>query len=299
MKFAIKIIVAFFLAYQVNAQTIIRFKPNITTQAQRLGDLLIITDDSHHLANLPLDSKPRLGQRITKKQITEWLKNKTNLVTYKWRGKKTAVIRQLTLTAGVDLFNKAQLALKNNLEQQGYSPIELTSKAKLKGSILPLSAYTVEIIDHYPPAKKVCVRLNAGKHSIPVWFSVKAYQEVLVAQHPIKKRTEVHENDFILKKRNIAGLNDKPFTQMPQTTWLKKSINTNQILSPTFVAETPSVIKGKSVQVTVLSQGVSIVTEAIAQNDGHVGQKIRMKNLSTNKYFVAVVTAANQAEITS
>lgn len=279
--------------------SILRFKPQITTHAHHLSDLLVITDDKDHLAAIPLDSQPRVGERITKKQIFNWIKNKRNLNDYKWRGKKTAVIEQLTLTAGIDLRNKAQLALNSQLEKQEYSHVELTTKAKLKGSTLPLSAFTAQITNDYPTAKKVCVRLNSGKHSIPVWFNVKAYQEVLVAQHQIKNRTIVHEDDFILKKRNIAGLKDTPFNKLPPTVWLLKTINTNQILTQKQVTETPSVIKGQSVQVTVLNHGVSIITEAVAQKDGYIGQAIRMKNTLTNKYFVAVITAPSQAEITS
>jgi flagella basal body P-ring formation protein FlgA len=299
MKFAIKILMAFFLVSQINAQTIMRFKPHITAEAKRLGDLVEISNDTTHLALINLDSQPRGGQRITKKQIMSWLKNKNIKVVYKWKGKKTAFIKQNTLTSGIDLVNKAQQALKNHLEKQEYSHIELISKTKLKGSALPLSAFTVEINNLYPIPKKVCVRLLAGTHSIPIWFTVKANKEVLVAQHQIKNRTEVHENDFIIQNRTIAGLKDEPLTQLPQATWIKKSINTNQILTTKFVTEMPSVIKGKPVQVTVSNHGVSILTEAIAQNDGYIGQKIRMKNSQTNKYFIAVVTATNQAEITS
>jgi flagella basal body P-ring formation protein FlgA len=303
MKYVIRIvpeiILAFLLTCQAHANIIIRFKPHITTHAQRLGDLLDISGDKTHLANIPLDSMPRSGQKITKNHIINWLKKKKRVHNYKWRGKTTAVIQQLTRTSGIDLLNKAQLALKSQLEQHNYLQIEISSKAKLQNSSLPLSSFTVQIQKEYPTAKKVCVRLRSGRHSIPVWFSVKAYQNVLVAQHHIKNRTIVHDNDFILKTRNIAGLKDIPYNRLPQTIWLKKSINTDQILTPGFLTDPPFVIKGQSVQVKIVNHGISITTEAIAQKDGFIGQKVTMKNTQTHKYFLAVITAPNQAEIPS
>ena len=248
---------------------------------------------------IPLDSQPKAGQKITKQSIIHWIKSKKGSFNYKWKGKNTAVIQQLTRTTGIDLLNKAQSALKNHLEKQKYDSIVLTTKAHLKDSPLPLSAFTVLIPNEYPTAKQVCVRLNSGKHSIPVWFRVKAYQKVLVARYKIKNHTVVNAKDFILEKRNIAGLKETPYTQMPQTVWLKKSINSDRILTQKYLTDTPAVIKGQSVQVKVLNHGVSIITEAIAQHDGSIGQKIRVKNAQTNKYLVAVVTAPNQAEIPS
>ncbi len=299
MNFAIKIIVALSLAYQANAQTILRFQQHITPNAHHLGDLLIITGDKNNLANIPLDSHPEIGRKITKKQVITWVKNKRGSFQYQWRGKKIAVVKQRTQTTGMDLINRAQTELKSQLEKQEYSQIELTTKTKLKGSVFPLSAFKIQIPNQYPVAKQVCVRLNYGKHSIPVWFTVRAYQKVLVARHQIKKRTIVYEDDFIVKAHDISGLKQMPLTKLSHSFWLKKSINEHQVLTQKHVREIPSIIKGQSVQVKVVNHGVSIMTEAIAQNDGDIGQTIRMKNPQTNKYFVAVITAPNQAEIPS
>ncbi|MCL9682626.1 flagellar basal body P-ring formation chaperone FlgA [Legionella maioricensis] len=299
MKFVIKIIGALILAYQANAQTILRFQTNITPNAQHLGDVLVITGDKNNLAKIPLDSHPGVGRKITKKQIIAWIKNKRSSFKYQWRGKKTAVIKQRTQTTGMDLINKARSELKNQLEKQEYSHVELTTKTKLKGSVFPLSAFKIQIPSEYPVAKQVCVRLNYEKHSIPVWFTVKAYQKVLVAKHQIKNRTIVREDDFILKEQSISGLKQMPLTKLLHPFWLKKSINAAQVLTQKYLIEIPSIIKGQSVQIKIVTHGVSIITEAIAQNDGDIGQTIRMKNPQTNKYFVAVVTAPNQAEIPS
>lgn len=289
----------FLLPYKASAQIVMRFQPHITTHAHQLGDLLLITGDKDNLAKMPLDSQPRANQKITKLTIINWIKQKRGVFAYTWKGKKTATIYELTKTKGIDLLAKAQSSLKNQLEKQEYTHVELATKVKLKDSRFPLSAFKIQIPAEYPVAKHLCVRMSYKKQSIPVWFTVKAYQKVLVAQHKIKNQTTANDQDFILKTRNIAGLKDKPVNKLPQRMWLNKSINTNQILTQSHLSDIPEVIKGQKIQITVFNQGISIVTEAIALNNGSIGQSVQMKNPKTNKYFFAVITAVNQAEITS
>lgn len=293
------IILTLLLTQQSNAQTTIRFQPNITPNVHYLGDVLLITHDKNNLAKLPLDSTPITGQQITKKQIMSWIKNKKGHFSYQWRGKKNAVVKQRIKTSGIDLLSKAQTELKNQLQAQDYSRIELISKTKLKGSAVPLSAFKAKISGQYPSAKRVCVRLNYNKRSIPIWFTVKAYKKVLVAKHKIKHHTALHADDFIIKERNIAGLKALPYSQLPSAMWLQKTINADQILTAKQLIATPAVTKGQKIQIKVVNRGISLTTEAIAQHDGYIGQTVRMKNVQTNKFFRAVVTSSNQAEISS
>ncbi len=287
------------ITQQNHAQVTMRFRPNITTNVHYLGDVLLINNDKNNLAALPLDSTPKAGQQITKKQIMTWIKNKKGPFSYQWRGKKNTVVRQRIKTSGAILLKKAQEELTKQLEAQDYSRFELATKTNLRGTAVPLSAFKIKIANQYPSTKRVCVRLNYEKHSIPVWFAVKAYKKVLVAKHKIKIHTLVNNRDFALKERNIAGLKASPYSQLPASMWLQKTMNEDQILTSQYLTDIPAIIRGKKVQIKVVNRGISLTTEAIAQNDGYIGQAVRMKNIQTNKYFLAVVTSSNQAEISS
>lgn len=59
----------------------------------------------------------------------------------------------------------------------------------------------------------------------------------------------------------------------------------------------PEVMQGQKTKVLVQQYGIAITIEAVAQSNGVQGQSIRMKNPRTNKYFVAVVTGKNSAEV--
>lgn len=296
MKFVINLFLVLAMV-QAQAKTLLRFQAHITPHAKYVGHLLLITPDTNNWSKITLDSQARNGDLITKKQIITWLQNKVGTFSYQWQGKNTALIHQITQSKAQDLLNKAQTALSRQLKQQAYEQVELSSKTILKDSDIALADFTVQLPKVYPTAKRVCVRLIYKKDSLPVWFAVKAYQSVLVAPQRIKSHTLIHRNNFLLKKRNIAGLKYPPVTRLSQNIWLKKSINKNHILTMEDLSPKPQIIQGQKVKVTLAQQGISILTEALAQSEGYTGQIIRMKNPRTNKYFTATVTGKNQAEI--
>lgn len=299
MKFVIKLMLPLSLVYSAHAHMILRFQPHITAHAQRLADLVFISNDKQDWMNIPLDSQPTAGEYLSKDQVIQWLIQKNGSFEYQWKGKKTALIEQNTLTSGKQLLNKAQKALLQQLNKTYDAAVEPDSKTLPKDSEFSLADFHVELPVINPPTKHICVRLVREKRSIPIWFRVKVWQKVLVTPKKIKSRTLVQETDFVLKKRNIAGLKAKPLTHLPETHWLSKSLNKNQILTQDQLTQTPQVIKGEAVQIKVSTHGISITAKAIAQNDGYTGQIIQMKNPDTNKYFAARIIASNQAEITS
>lgn len=296
MKFVINLILLLAML-PAQAQTVLRFQAQISPQAKAVGDLLLITPDTQHWSKIKLDSQPADGARLNKQQVISWLQNKVGVFSYQWKGKNTAHIHIRVRSTAAELLNKAQHALAQQLKKDAYSQVVLNSKTLLKDSDIPLNNFSVQLPKGYPVAKRVCVHLNYKKRAIPVWFSVKAYQSVLVAQHKIKQHTLLHSKDVVMQRRNIAGLKNPPLSQLPTALWLTRSINKNQILSQDDLRNQPEVLQGQKVGVHVRQHGISIMLEALAQNDAYLGQTVRMQNPQTNKYFVATVTGKKQAEI--
>src|SRR5690606_24470215 len=111
-----------------------------------------------------------------------------------------------------------------------------------------------------PPLSSMAIRLYHNKISLPVWVKVRAYKKVWVAKHRIASHTMLSAKDFVLEKHNIAGLKDKPLTQLSTKQWLKQSINKHHILCENQVSPIPSIIKGKPVHLTIRHHGIAIVT---------------------------------------
>ena len=298
MKFVVNLLLLLSV-FPLQAETVLRFRTPITPEAKKLGDLLLITPDKHQWGKIMLDSKPRSGTKLNKQQVLTWLQRKVGDFSYQWKGKNSTTIRETACSKAKDLLITAQNALATQLKKQTYSQVKLSSTTKLKDSSIALANFKIQLPKGYPVAKRVCVRLHYQNRSIPIWFAVKAYQSVLVAKHAMRRHTLLRPADVVLKRRNIAGLNSAPLMQFPATAWLNKSISKQQILTQDLLGNPPEVMQGQKTKVLVQQHGIAITIEAIAQSNGIQGQSIRMKNPRTNKYFFAVVTGKNIAEITA
>lgn len=202
-------------------------------------------------------------------------------------------------TSGAALQDKALVALETALKKQTLSHWHVKPISHPKESRNKLAELTAKWDDTYPPAKRICVRLVHNKTSIPVWFSVKAYKKVLVANHKLNPHRQANSTDFTLQNRNIAGLTAKPLTILPANNWLKKSLNNNQIITDTDLMPPPLVLKGQTIKVIISSPGVRITTQAIAEKDAYLGDKISLINPKSKTHFTAVISGKNQAELTS
>ena len=96
---------------------------------------------------------------------------------------------------------------------------------------------------------------------------------------------------------NIAGLKYKPYQKLPPNIWLKRALRKNSILSEEYLDSLPQVIKGQKVHIKILGPSIALDMEATAQDDGYLGQTIKIKNTNNSKIFTALVTASNQAKV--
>lgn len=191
----------------------------------------------------------------------------------------------------------AQHALTMQLKKQSYTKLYIRPLSKHVVTKLSLAQVKIDIKDRYPPLKQTCVRLYDNQRSIPIWFKISAYQPVLVAKHRLKSRSIVNANDFILKNKDIAGLKNRPYQQLPAQTWLKKSLNAGTIVTEEHLILKPDVVSGQRVHVHIRSPGISIDTEAIAQHDSYQGTMVKLQHAHANKSFMARVVAPDHVEV--
>ncbi len=298
MKFAISLLL-FTMSFMLQAQISLRFQPVLYNDMKQLGEMVIITPENQVLSHLPLDPSLLSGSFITKKQLFNWLTQKTASNEYEWQGKKTALIQLRKTISSVALVKMAQDKLYERLQQREYETIKLIPKTTPTNSSGTLSEFKIKIKESYPPAKRLCVYLYNDQLSIPVWFEIKAYQSVLTAQHNIPKHTVLSAHDFSIQKQDIAGLASLPLTQIPSDTWLNHSLTKGEVLTLSHISPKPAIIKDSKVHVHIHAEGVIVSTEAIADEDGYQGQTITLHNMQSKKQFHALVSAPNEAEVNS
>lgn len=282
----------------MQAQVTLKFQPAIHNKMTLLGEVVVITPSNDQLHHLLLDQKLLTHSVLTQKQLIAWLETKTTTEQYEWHGKTTALVKSAPQISSADLVKKAQTELQALLKKRDYERLELIPKTTPSDSIGSLSSFKVKIRETYPPLKRICVHLYNETHSIPIWFEVRAYQTVLVAQKNLSPHMVVNADDFRTQSKNIAGLPHSPLTQLPQDNlWLKKSLVKNHIITTDHISPKPDVLKNTKVHLRIITQGIMITTEATAEEDGYVGQSVVLHNAHSKKRFHALITAPNQAEV--
>lgn len=281
-----------------HAQVTLLFQPQIDIKATQLGDVLRIQNDTHHWSALPLQSHPTAGEIITKEKIIAWMRQRLGDFNYQWQGKTQIQVSQLCQSSADALLEKAKTALTAQLRSK-YSRIELKPLFHPKDSPFSIDSFETDANTSYPTAKRVCVWLRHDKERIAIWFHVKAYAQVLVANRDLPLHTLIKDNEFSWEERDIAGLNDKPVQSIPTHVWLKSPIVHGKILLADQLRELPLVIQGQAVKVDIHRHRIDVVMDAIALGDGYLGQRITVKNPLNQKTFVAIVSGFQQAEILS
>lgn len=78
---------------------------------------------------------------------------------------------------------------------------------------------------------------------------------------------------------------------------LKQSLRVGDVILSNMLEREKSVLRGEPVQVIVKNSGWSVSLLATAEQDGVIGDRIRLKNNKSNKEIVATITGKAEAEI--
>lgn len=303
MKFGIKhivigITVAMYFSSTSHTQTILRFKSEINDKASRLGDILMIKNDKHHWSTLSLDSHPTPGDTLTKATLLSWMTSRLGHFNATWLGKTRIIVNQEPQSSETLLIEKARSVLIKKLATH-YLRVNVTPLSHPKAGVYALNAIEASVNIKYPTAKRVCVWLTHDDgRRIAIWFRVKAYANVLVANRDLHYDTLIQADAFSMKERDIAGLNAPPVKALPQPVWLKTSITRNMILLTNQLKSPPLVVHGQHLNVTAHNHGITVAMDAIALADGYSGETITVKNPINQKTFTARVSGFQQAEMT-
>lgn len=241
------------------------------------------------------DSDPVLTKQFS--SIVKFLKKSIHWLILIILSTKALALDNDATSINAALVHKAQDALLAQLNKYPFISVKVEPRTRPFSYNAATATLTPQVHNKYPPLKLACVRLNDAKNSIPVWFKIRAYQKILIAKHDLKSRTQISKNDFMLKKYDVAGFKNKPYTQLPSNAWLKKTIKKNTALTEDYLGPRPHIIKGQLVPVTIFSQQIAINMDAVAQHDAYIGQNIKLKNNQNNKLFTALVSGVNQAEV--
>ena len=123
-------------------------------------------------------------------------------------------------------------------------------------------------------------------HKIPMYFTIRRYEDIVVASRKINRNDILTANDICIKR--IETTNMPGFTTIDSVEPLlgKRILYTIPVGKPITqnMVDDPAVIKkGEIVKILVKIGNLSILTKGVAKEDGYRGRAIKVMNLDTKK----------------
>lgn len=151
--------------------------------------------------------------------------------------------------------------------------------------------------------KRSAVRLTwvESRHraSTTVWFAVRGLQSVPTATSDIRvgaaltpDMAEYAERDVFVS--SCATLSTPAALT---STRAKKGLRMGEAICENAVEPRPPVGRGESVVVRSVAGAVTITSKAVAQQDGALGQMLRVKNPSSGEVYSAAVSGAGEVVV--
>jgi flagella basal body P-ring formation protein FlgA len=224
-----------------------------------------------------------------------------------WSGAKAVKVRaaerQLTSEA---LQRAATEALKQHLGA-AWAGAELRVAGSVPDVALPLGepVLSTRIVDpaHVRARQAVYVDVAVGGkpvRSVLVPFALTLTRMAYVARRDLASGTVLGANDVEQRREEISEVADSmlPVPQLGPTARTVKAVARGQVLLRSHLAQQGLVYRGDTVKLVLAEGGVSIETRAVAQQDGGMGQLVRVKPESSMEAISARVVGAGvvQAE---
>lgn len=176
--------------------------------------------------------------------------------------------------------------------------VEIKTKIGRLDSRLKLSPCENELTsfsnNHSKFGSKISVGIKCNgikPWSIYIPVKIQRLAKVLVAAQPIAKGNEITDADIQEISLDISKLRGNYIKTKPNIIGKipKRSIAMGTVFNPRFLRLPIIIKKGDVVDIVAESHGLTIRMSGKAINNGFKGQKINVKNLSSNRVIQAVV----------
>lgn len=137
----------------------------------------------------------------------------------------------------------------------------------------------------------------AKRTSVSAYIEV--WQEVVLAARPLGRNQPITREDLQIERMNMARVPANALLRLDQAIGRRanRAIAVNSILRVDQVDLPPVVRKGDVVQVLAESGRLKITTQAVAQENGGLGQRIQVMNLASKKNVHARIIDAQTVKV--
>lgn len=139
---------------------------------------------------------------------------------------------------------------------------------------------------------------NNFLRKIYVQGNLRISKEVPVVKRTLQYGERIQRDDVSFEKRDITFNRENiPTPEELYGSEIAGSISTNQIIWTRNLKRKMALTRGAPVQVTVQNQGWKIHITGISQDNGYIGDTVKVLNPATKKIIVGVINANGMVEV--
>ncbi len=262
-----------------------------------------------HLGRAPNPDRPRIISRHEIASLISRYTNSGSEVT--WKGSQSVTVERLG--ARVDHEKVASVARAALLQQIAQARPDLqrvvaeaspvATRYVLPDGKIDITARSVAD-QSLRPRMNVWVDVNVdGKRylSLPVWFSVCAYQNVYVLTSGYSRNQPIVISHLRIEEREVSASLTQPLPVNGRHPGMRArhDLQSGAWLRVRDVEQRPPVARHQEIVVQVRTPSVEIVTRGVALNDGRLGDKVAVQNPDSGKQYLARVISDGTVLVTS
>ena len=139
----------------------------------------------------------------------------------------------------------------------------------------------------------------------PAWTiyqraTVHIYDQVLVAQHFLRRNIILSASDLKAERRELSALPGGYETDPQQLLGkqLRQALMAGMVISPRNVKIPPAIRQGAIITLVVRAGGMEVTSSGIALSEAGIGQRVRVRNSASQRVVEGVVIGEQRVEIT-
>jgi flagella basal body P-ring formation protein FlgA len=292
------LVILLLLPGEVLGRPSVHFHERATVSGPRivLGDIATIRpagENADAIAQLPVASSPAPGKTkdLSTVSVINSLRHRSEVADIDWQGRPEIVVeRQATRITRKQIEAILGQFLQENSSKLPRAEIHLNVQRAPEELVFPVGAIAWKVTPSRPNI--------LGSTSFSISFTVdgqpagnsvirgrlKVVGEVAVAAAPLRRGEVITSRSVRLAKQDLADLDD-PFTSLDQVLGMEmtRTVTAGTILDRNNVSQPALVKEGDMVKIVAHKGALRISTSGLARGDGREGERIRVKNISTNK----------------
>lgn len=140
---------------------------------------------------------------------------------------------------------------------------------------------------------------DAKPWSIYLSANIQIHDQVLIARRFLRRGTILSAADFQPERRELSSLTGGYETDPQQLIGrqLQRALMIGKVISPQAVKMPPAVRRGETVTLVAEQSGIEITSSGIALSNANIGERLRVRNESSQRVVEGKVTDDRRVEV--